>query len=77
MDDRGATFPLHQLCEPVGSDAAPIAQNIQRKSALVVYCGGDQHVSEGFGIALREWDSTRTFCLPALLAIDCSNTEDN
>jgi hypothetical protein len=53
MDDRRPTFPHHQLCEPIGSDTAPIAQNVQRESALVAYCGTDRQISEGFAIALQ------------------------
>ena len=52
MDDQRPTFHQHELCEPIGSDAAPIARNVQRESSPVVYCGTDQQVSEGFRIAL-------------------------
>ena len=34
MDDRRPTFPLHELCEPIGSDAAPIAANVQHSAEL-------------------------------------------
>jgi hypothetical protein len=53
VDDRRQTFPHQEPSDPIGSDAAPIAENVQRESALVVCCGTDQQVSEGFAIALR------------------------
>jgi hypothetical protein len=78
MDESRPTFPHHELCEPVGSDAAPIAQNAQRESSLVVYCGTDQQVSEGFAIALRIMGLDANF-LPAGIApaTNTPNTEDN
>jgi hypothetical protein len=66
VDDRRPAFPHHELSEPIGSDAAPIAQNDQRESSPVVYCGSAQQVSEGFAIALR-----------IMLATNNPNTEDN
>jgi hypothetical protein len=77
VDDRRPTFPHHELGEPIGSDAAPIVQNVRRESALVV-CGTDQQVSEGFAIALRIMGLDANF-LPAgiALATDSPNTEDN
>ena len=78
MDDRRPTFPLHQLCEPIGSDAAPVAQNVQRESSLVVYCGTDQQVSEGFAIALQIMGLDANFPPVGIaLAHQQPNTEDN
>jgi hypothetical protein len=78
VDDRRPTFPHHELREPIGSDAAPIAQNVQRESSPAVYCGGDQQVSEGFAIALRIMGLDANF-LPAGIApaTDGPNTEDS
>jgi hypothetical protein len=78
VDDEKPTFPHHELCEPIGSDATPIAQNVQRESSLVVYCGTDRRVSEGFAIALRIMGLDANF-LPAgiALAANSPNTEDN
>jgi hypothetical protein len=78
VDVRTPTFPLHELCDPIGSDAAPIARNVQRESSLVVYCGTDQQVSEGFAIALRMMGLDGNF-LPVgiALATNTLNTEDN
>jgi len=78
VDDRRPTFSLHELCEPIGSDAAPIAENVQRENSLVVYFGTDQHVSEGFAIALRMMRLDANF-LPVgiTLATNSPNTEDN
>jgi len=78
VDDRRPTFSQHELCEPLGYDAAPIAENVQRESSLVVYCGTAQQVSEGFAIALRIMGVDANF-LPAgsALAMNSPNTEDN
>jgi hypothetical protein len=53
MDGRKPTSPLHELGEPIGSDAAPAAENVQGESPPVVYCGSDQQVREGFAVALQ------------------------
>jgi hypothetical protein len=76
MNDRRPTCPLHELGEPVGSDAAPAAENVRRESSPVVYCGSDQQVSEGFALQAMGLD---TSFLPVgiVLATDASNTEDN
>jgi hypothetical protein len=73
MDDRRPAFPHHKVCEPIGSDAA---QNAQRESSLVVYCGTDQQVSEGFALQIMGLD---TSFLPVgiVLATDAPNTEDD
>jgi hypothetical protein len=78
VDDRRPTFPHHEPCGPIGSDAAPIAQNVRRESAPAVYCGADQQVSEGFAIALRIMGLDANF-LPVgiVLATNAPNTEDN
>jgi hypothetical protein len=78
VDDRRPTSPRHQVCEPIGSDAAPITQNVQRESALIVYCGTDQQISEGFAIALRIMGLDANF-LPVGIApaTDGLNAEDN
>jgi hypothetical protein len=78
MDDRRPTFPHHEPGEPIGSDAAPIAENVQRESARVVYCGTDQQVSEGFAIALRIIGLDANFPPAGIaLATNSPNTEDN
>jgi hypothetical protein len=78
VDDRRPTFPHHELCEPIGSDDAPVAQNVQRESSPVVYCDTDQQVSEGFAIALRIMGLDANF-LPVGIApaTNTLNTEDN
>jgi hypothetical protein len=78
VDDCRPTLPLHELSEPIGSDTAPIAQNVERESSPIVYCGTDQQVSEGFRIALQIMGLGATF-LPVdiALATDTPNTEDN
>jgi hypothetical protein len=78
VDDQRPTFPHHALCEPIGSDAAPIAQNVQRESSLIVYSGTDRQVSEGFAIALRIMGLDASF-LPVgiALATNTPNPEDN
>jgi hypothetical protein len=78
VDDHRPTFPLHELGEPIGSYAAPVAQSAQRESSPVVYCGADQQASEGFRIALQIMGLGATF-LPVgiALATNTPNTEDN
>jgi hypothetical protein len=78
VDDRRPTFPLDELGEPIGSDAAPVAETVQRESSPAVYCGTDQQVSEGFRIALQIMGLDTSF-LPVgiVLATDAPNTEDN
>ena len=78
MDDRRPTFPIHELGEPIGSDAAPAAENVQLESSPVVYCGTDQHVSEGFPIALQIMGLDTSFLPVGIVpAINAPNTEDN
>ena len=69
-------FPPDQRREPIGSDAAPAVENVQRESSPAVYCGGDQR--EGFAIALRVMGLDANF-LPVGIALanDTSNTENN
>ena len=78
MDDRRPTSPLYERCEPIGSDAAAAAENVQHENPPVVYCGSDQQVSEGFAIALQIMALDTSF-LPVgiVLATDASNTEDD
>jgi hypothetical protein len=78
MDDRRPTFSLHEQCGPISSDAAPMALNVQRESARVVYCGSDQQVGEGFAIALQIMGLDTSF-LPVglVLATGALNTEDD
>jgi hypothetical protein len=78
VDDRRPTFPHHEPCEPIGSDAAPTAESVPRESSLVVYRGSDRQVSEGFAIALRIMGLDTSF-LPVgiVLATNAPNTEDN
>jgi hypothetical protein len=56
----------------------PAAENIQRESSPVVYCGSDQQVSEGFAIALQIMGLDTSF-LPVgiVLAANAPDTEDN
>jgi hypothetical protein len=77
MDDRRPTFPPHERGEPIGSDAAPAAANVQRESSPVVYCGSDQQVSEGLAVALQIMGLDTSF-LPVgvALATNATNTED-
>jgi len=78
VDDRRPAFSHHEPYGPFGSDAAPIAQHVQRESSPVVYCGTDQQVSEGFAIALRIVEVDANF-LPAggAPATNSPDTEDN
>jgi hypothetical protein len=78
VDDRRPTFPHHEPVEPIGSDAVAVAENVERESSPVVYCGTDQQVSEGFAIALQIMELDTSF-LPVgiVLATNTPNTEDN
>ena len=78
MDDRRPMSPLHERCEPIGSDAAAAAENVQRESSPVVYCGSDQQISEGFTIALQIMGLDTSF-LPVgiVLATNAPNPEDD
>ena len=77
MDDRRPASPLHKRCELIGSDPVPVAENVQRESSPVVYCGSDQQISEGFAIALQIMGLDANF-LPVgiALATNGPNTED-
>jgi hypothetical protein len=77
VDDRRPTSLHHEIGEPIGSDAAPVAETIQRESSPVVYCGTGQQISEGFRIALQIMGLGATF-LPVGIALATStpNTED-
>jgi hypothetical protein len=78
VDDRRPTFPHHELGEPIGSDAAPAAENVQRESSPVVYCGTDQQVSEGFAIALQMMRLDTSFLPVGIVpATTAPKTEDN
>jgi hypothetical protein len=74
--DQRPTFSLNKQCEPIGSDAAPMAENVQREIAVVTYCGSDRQVNEGFAIALRIMRLDTNFP-PVALATKSPNTEDN
>ena len=77
VDDRRPTFPLDKPGKPIGSDAAPDAENVQRKSSPVVYCGTDQQVNEGFAIALQIMALDTSFLPVGIVpATDAPNTED-
>jgi hypothetical protein len=78
LDDPRPRFSPHELSEPIGTDAAPVAENVHRESSLVVYCGTDQQVGEGFAIALRIMGVDANF-LPAggAPATNSPNTEDH
>jgi hypothetical protein len=77
VDERRPTFPHHEPCEPIGSDAAPAAQNAQPESSLAVYCGTDQRVSEGFAVALRIMGfDADTLPVGIALPTNTPNTED-
>jgi hypothetical protein len=70
--------PLRERCEPIGSDAAAAAENVQRESSPGVYCGSDQRVSEGFAIALQIMGLDTSFLpIGIVLATNAPNTEDN
>ena len=75
MDQR-PRFSLNKRCEPIGSDAAPTAEDVQREIAGVTYCGSDRQVNEGFAIALRIMRLDASF-LPVALVTKSPNTEDN
>jgi hypothetical protein len=78
VDDRGPTFPHHEPGEPIGADAAPVAENVQLESSPVVYCGTDQQVSEGFRIALQIMGLDTNFPPVGIApAANAPNTEDN
>jgi hypothetical protein len=91
VDKSRPSFPPHAPCGQIGTDAVPIATDVQpaaelndklavpqRESSLVVYCGTDQQVSEGFAVALRIMGLDASF-LPVGLALATNgpNTEDN
>ena len=78
MDDRRPTFSLDKPAKPIGSDAAPDAENVQPESSSVVYCGADQQVSEGFAIALQIMGLDTSFLsVGIVLATGAPNTENN
>ena len=78
MDDRRSKFSLCELCEPVGSEVAPIAENVQREGSLAAYRGTDRQVSEGFRIAWRLMGLDANFPPVGIaLAHQQPNTEDN
>jgi len=52
MDRRGP-FPLNQPSDLTGSGAAAAADEVERESASVVYCGADRQVRLGLAAALR------------------------
>jgi hypothetical protein len=56
----------------------PVAENVQRESSPVVYCGSDRQVSEGFTIALQIMGLDTSF-LPVgiVLATNTPNPEDD
>jgi hypothetical protein len=71
-------FPPHQPGEPIGSDAASAAENVQRESWPVVYCGSDQQVSEGFAIALQIMGLDTSFLPVGIVpATNAADTEDD
>ena len=47
---------------------------LQRESSMVVYCGSDQQVSEGFAIALRIMGVDASFS-PASIALATNNPD--
>jgi hypothetical protein len=63
MDKSRPSFPPHDPCGQIDTDAVPIATDVQPaahrldaaelESSTIVYCGTAQEVSEGFAIALR------------------------
>jgi hypothetical protein len=77
VDGRGPTFPLYELDEPIGSDSAPEAENVQRESPPIVYCGTDRQVSEGFTIALRIMGLDTSFLPAGIAPATDTPTEDN
>jgi hypothetical protein len=102
VDDRRPLSSLHDPDERIGSDAVPIAADLQhsaelddrlavpgrdpvqrlpdalqRESSMVVYCGSEQQVSEGFAIALRIMAVANFLPAGTALATDSPNTEDN
>jgi hypothetical protein len=99
VDDRRPLSPLHDPDGRIGSDAVPIAADLQHsaelddmlavpghdpverladalqhESSMVVYCGSDQQVSEGFAIALRIMGVDANF-LPAGTALATTNPD--
>jgi hypothetical protein len=69
---------LTRTCEPTGSGPVPAAENIQRESSPVVYCGSDQQISEGFAIALQIMGRDTSFPrVGIVLATNAPNTEDD
>ena len=78
MDDPRPTFSLYQPSEPIGSDAAPVAENVQRETPPVVYCGSDQQVREGFAIALQIMGLDTSFLPVGIVpATNAPDTEDD
>jgi hypothetical protein len=61
MDDRKASLSSHDPGARVGADAAPTAPRVRHSTdvdlphgdLVMVFCGNQQQVNEGFTIALR------------------------
>jgi hypothetical protein len=63
VDKSRPSFPPHDPCGQIDTDAMPIATDVQPaadrldaaelESSTIVYCGTAQEISEGFAIALR------------------------
>ena len=62
MDGTKPSIPPHDVVARIGPDAEPITADVRRPadlsrtlgaSSMVVYCGDDEQVSQGFMLALR------------------------
>ena len=82
MDERRRSLPHPDICEPIGSDAAPVvvpsAAEPPLENPRIVFYGDEQQVRGGFAIALRAMGLDANF-LPIDIPIPISSPirEDN
>ena len=82
MDERRRSLPYPDICEPIGSDAAPVVVPSPAEPAhenpQIVFSGDEQQVREGFALALRAMGLDANF-LPIDIPLPTvsPNREDN
>ena len=70
MDEPRPSITPHDPSGPIGADAAPTTADVSRsadpvpESSMIVYCGNERELREGFCIALRAMGVAADF-LPA------------
>jgi hypothetical protein len=82
VDERRRSLPHHDVCEPIGSDSAPVVVQSPaeppHENPRIVFYGDEQQLREGFAIALCALGLDTNF-LPIDIPIPTSspNREDN